>query len=118
MLTFTLVGVDIHFVVYIYNYWCKFTPNCVELHRQVSRCSTWATVNLGTQELGLPGNLGQMIFRGPIVQCCFFTGLQTPSSVLGFYLNWSPQIADGDKDFGGLLGHLFINCHFSESNAQ
>ena len=75
MLTFTLVGVDIHFVVYIYNYWCKFTPNCVELHLQVSRCSTWATVNLGTQELGPPGNLGQVIFRGPKVPCCFCRSL-------------------------------------------
>ena len=39
-------------------------------------CSIWATVNMGTQKLGPPGNLGQMIFRGPKVPCCFFTGLK------------------------------------------
>ena len=90
-------------MVYIYNYWCKFTPNCVGLHLQVSRCSTWATVNMGTQELGPD------VFRGLKLQCCFLLVSKSPSFVLGFKLNWSPQIADRDKEFGGLLEHLSIN---------
>ena len=35
-LTFTLAGVDKHFMVYIYNNWCNFTPNCVAIHLNVN----------------------------------------------------------------------------------
>ena len=35
-------------------------------------CSIWATVNMGTKELGPPCNLCHMFFRGPKLQCCFF----------------------------------------------
>ena len=34
--------------------------------------SIWATVNMGTQELGPPCNLCHMFFRGPKLICCFF----------------------------------------------
>ena len=38
--------------------------------------------------------------------------------VLGFKLNWSPHIVDRDKDFGGLLSHVFNNFSFYKDETQ
>ena len=38
--------------------------------------------------------------------------------MLGFKLNWSPHIVDRDKDFGGLLSHVFNNFSFYKDETQ
>ena len=66
-------------------------------------------MNMGTQELGPPWYLGQ-IFLGTQTKMSFFYWSQKVLPVCwGFNYYWSTPIADRDKDFGGLLGHLSIN---------
>ena len=62
-------------------------------------------MNMGSQELGPPWNLGQM-FMGTQTTMSFFTGLKKSSLCVGVL---TKLVADRDKDFGGLLGHLSIN---------
>ena len=38
--------------------------------------------------------------------------------VLGFKLNWFPHIVDRDKDFGGLLSHVFNNFSFYKDETK